>query len=189
VLVVIGVSLGGPQALRALLPLLRPGTDAAFVVVQHMTAGFSRRLVEDLQNACLLKVRQAEDRIRLREGEIVLVPGGSDLTVVSGGEIRLVPSRAEGPSPCIDATMSSAAQAYGAQTVGILLTGMEGDGVKGIRQIKKAGGYTLAQDAASAKVSGMVQAALAEGLIERVVPLEQMAPVIERTVLRLARAP
>lgn len=165
--VVVGASTGGPVALRELLAGLCTDFPAGVVVVQHLPPTFTRALAEQLDWQTPLAVREAVDGDRLRAGFALVAPGGRHVEFGSDGRIRL----SDGPPVCghrpsVDVALRSAAAAFGPRTVGVLLTGMGDDGAAGMLAVRRAGGRTFAQDAATAAVNGMPQRAIDLGGVE-----------------------
>jgi two-component system chemotaxis response regulator CheB len=180
-LVVIASSTGGPQALLRVVPLLRLPERAALIIVQHMPDGFTQALAEQLSEAAGFAVREAQDGEPTGPGSALLAPGGSHLLLDRTGHVSL---RADPPvhgvRPAADPTLISAAQCFGARTIGVVLTGMGRDGAKGLAAVKASGGSTLAQDKATSLVYGMPKAAVELGVIDTVSPLDRIAAVINR---------
>jgi two-component system chemotaxis response regulator CheB len=182
-LVVIGASTGGPQALARLLAELPATATAAFVVVQHMADGFMEGLASWLDTMSPLPVGVGTGGKRLTPGTVTLAPSGLNLVV----HPRLRVSAHEPPAgqyhvPGIDVTFTSAAEAYGADAVGLILTGMGRDGALGLNRIRECGGFTIAQDQASSAVYGMPAAAMSLGAVDVQLPLDAIAPAIRRLV-------
>jgi two-component system, chemotaxis family, protein-glutamate methylesterase/glutaminase len=191
--VAIGVSTGGPAALSYLLPRLPADLKAAVVVVQHMPeGGFTEMLARRLSQGCGLDVREARDGDALRDGQVLVAPGGRHLRVrrrpqgalalVGGGE------PVSGHRPSADVLFRSVAEEFGPRAMGVLLTGMGEDGAEGLQEIRGASGRTLAQDEESSVVFGMPRAAIARGAVEQVLPLEKIPDAIVSAVEGLARA-
>jgi len=164
-IVAIGASAGGPEALERLLSKIPKNLHAAFVISQHMPDGFTKGLAQRLNEVSSLQVREAEVGDVLHPGDVLISPGGFNLEVAKGGRIRLQKT-AETPSPSIDVMMSSVAEAYRSRAVGVLLTGMLRDGVRGMRAIKENGGTTIVQDESSSVVYGMPKAAVEAGVAD-----------------------
>lgn len=170
--VVLGASTGGPPLVSRILQDLPADFAAPIVVAQHMpglfTTSFARRVAGD----AAITVKLAEDGDILRPRTAYVAPGGLQTVVRRhGGTLRL--ELAEGPAearfrPSIDLTLASAAQACGADTLAIILTGMGDDGCAGARLLKGQGGSVWAQDEASAVVYGMPRAVIEAGLADRV---------------------
>ena len=178
--VVIGVSTGGPEALGQLLPLLPRTFQVPVVVVIHLPGLFTSSLVSSLQQRCPLQVQEAADGRPLTPGTIIVASGGKHLQVRCGAHKELVmrtptlPPR-NGCCPSVDVLFESAARYCPAATIAVLLTGMGGDGVDGMRAIQASGGHTLAQDRVSSVVWGMPGRAVQAGVADEVVPLRKMS--------------
>lgn len=179
-LVVIASSTGGPQALLRVVPALVL-QRAALLIVQHMPEGFTAALAEQLTEAAGFPVREARAGDETSPGSALVAPGGSHLVLDRAGRVQL---RAEpavnGVCPAADLTLVSAAQCYGSQAIGVVLTGMGRDGAKGLAAVKAGGGATLAQDKGSSLVYGMPKAAVDLGVVDTVSPLDRIAAVINR---------
>jgi len=193
--VAIGTSTGGPVALSRVLPHLPAQFPAPIVVVQHMPRGFTRPLADRLNQTSSLAVSEGADGMPLRAGHVVIAPAGMQLTVhrVHGSELVEVQLHADdGRSlhvPSVDVMTASVADAYGAATLAVILTGMGQDGVAGLRKVKDRGGFVLGQDAATSVVYGMPRAAAQAGLVDRVLPLDEIAPALcELTNTSFARS-
>jgi two-component system chemotaxis response regulator CheB len=182
-IVVIGISTGGPQALgqafRGLVPPIPP-----ILVVQHMPAGFTQVFAERLARHCELTVKEAEDGDRVVPDQVLIAPGGRHMTLI-GRTPRTRVAITDGPlvsghKPSADALFLSAARAFGAAAVGIIMTGMGRDGVEGCKKILAAGGSTFGQDEATSVVYGMNKAAYLEGAVRRQFALEELPGILVR---------
>jgi len=177
--VVIGASTGGPVALRELLSNLPGDFATPIVIVQHMPASFTGVLAAQLDRQVPLKIREIEAGDRLEPGRALVAPGDYHLLLRSEMETELNQGpEIGGHRPCIDVTMQSAAQVYGARTKGILLTGMGDDGTLGLVSIRAKGGQTFAQDAASCAVNGMPRRAIERGVVDHVAPPARIAQML-----------
>ena len=173
---VIGSSTGGPRALYQLMPDLPADIPAAVLVVQHMPAGFTKSLAERLGQLSAVGVREAAAGDVLREGEALIAPGNYHMTVTAKGTVELNQGPQEcGVRPSVNVTMESAARAFGAAVVGVVLTGMGADGTRGAGLIRAAGGKVVVQDESTCTIYGMPKSAIAAGNVDLVVPLPQMA--------------
>lgn len=186
--VTIAASTGGPAALRAVIPELPSGFPAAVVVVQHMPPGFTRVLAQRLQEISELEVKEAEHLDDVVPGRVLIAPAGFNVALRRiGGRVKVeVGGEAVVPSafrPSADGVMISAAEIYGHCVLGVVLTGMGNDGVRGLAAIKREGGVTLAEDESSCIVFGMPRAAWEAGVVDRMVPLSRMPAVINGIVL------
>lgn len=184
-IVAVAASTGGPAALRRMIAALPSDLRVPIVVVQHIVEGFTAGLVAWLDQTCSLPVRLARDGASLRAGTVHVGPDGAHLEVTPAGHVRLTEDPAVGGfRPSATRLFLSAAQAYGSQTLAVVLTGMGGDGLEGVRAVHAAGGLVLAQDEATSVVFGMPGVVVREGLAHEVGPVERLAATIERSVGR-----
>jgi two-component system, chemotaxis family, protein-glutamate methylesterase/glutaminase len=183
-LVVIGASTGGPRALSTLVPALPADGHTAYLIVQHMPAGFTGSLAERLDSVSRLTVREAVQGEHLAAGTALIVPGDYHLHVTAGGGVDLdnTTPRLHGVRPSIDITLESVAKYFGARAVVVVLTGMGRDGADGALAVHKAGGSVLAEDESTCVVWGMPRAVVENGAAERTVRLDRMARAIELVV-------
>jgi two-component system chemotaxis response regulator CheB len=177
--IVIGTSTGGPQALRAVIPLLPADLPVPVFVVQHIPAQFTGSLAERLDGMSRLRVVEAADGMLVAPGMVLVAPGNRHLGVAHRGE-QVVCVLDDGPRrrgcrPSVDHLLESAARLYGGRVLTAVLTGMGCDGLDGCRELKQRGGTVLAQSATGCVVYGMPKAVSDAGLVDEVVPLEQMA--------------
>jgi two-component system chemotaxis response regulator CheB len=180
-LVVVGVSTGGPTALTRLLPALDAEVGCALVIVQHMPAQFTTTLAERLDGLSSIEVREARDGDKPRRGLALVAPGDRHTEFGEGGVLKLSDGpEVNGCRPSVDVTMRSAAQVFGRRAVGVIMTGMGKDGADGMAAIRAAGGRTMAQDKASCVIFGMPRAAIEAGVVDEVVPLDDLAGKLER---------
>ncbi|HNX68908.1 MAG TPA: chemotaxis-specific protein-glutamate methyltransferase CheB [Candidatus Omnitrophota bacterium] len=182
--VAVGVSTGGPQALQILLSSLPAGLPASILVVQHISPGFIQGLADWLNLTSSLHVEVAKTGDVLRSGVVLLAPDNFHMTVDDQERIVLKEDVSEKKLhvPSIDVLFESVADAYQKNAVGVILTGMGRDGVKGISIIKGASGHTIAQDEKTSAIFGMNKIAIDEGVIDAVLPLEKIADEIVRLV-------
>jgi two-component system chemotaxis response regulator CheB len=179
-LVAIGASTGGPAALLQVLRAIPPHSQVPVLVVLHIGASFAPAFVDWLGSQLPHKVCFARDGAALAAltGQIVMAPADRHL-IVRGRQIFL---SAEGERhscrPSVDVLFESVAASCGAAAAGCLLTGMGRDGAVGLRQIRDAGGRTLAQDEASSVVYGMPREAALLGAAERILPLPEIGPAL-----------
>ena len=187
--VVIGASTGGTVAVESIVKAL-PMDGPPVVIVQHLphyiTAAFARRL----DRLSALHVEEARDGAVLKRGSAVVAPGGRQLVLERRGLDLIVSVRVgakvNGHRPSVDVLFHSAAEAVGAEAVGVLLTGMGRDGAEGLLAMHTAGALTLVQDEASSVVWGMPRAALDLGAADEVLPLNRMAARLTQAVTRSA---
>jgi two-component system, chemotaxis family, protein-glutamate methylesterase/glutaminase len=180
--VVIGTSTGGPSALQAIIPRLPRGLAGAILIAQHMPAGFTRSLADRLDQRSALPVREAQDGEPVQRGSVLVAPGGLHMKIRKrGGHARVwldAEPRSALHRPSVDVLMASVAKAYGARSMGIILTGMGADGVEGLRAIREAGGRTLAESEETCVIYGMPKAAVEAGVVDRTAPLARVADEI-----------
>lgn len=177
--VVIGSSTGGPQALNQVMPGIPGDIPAGIMLVQHMPAGFTKSLADRLDQLSQVEVREARTGDRMAPGVAYLAPGGYHMTVSTKGEIHLDQGPAEcGVRPSVNVTMESAARAYGASCLGVVLTGMGSDGTRGAVLIKAAGGSVIVQDEETCAVYGMPASVVDAGKADRVLSLPLIADEI-----------
>lgn len=178
-LVAMAASTGGPGALYQVLRGLPADLPVPVVVVQHIAAGFGQGLVDWLAGSCKVRVATAQHGAPLQAGQVLVAPDHSHLLVGGDGRVRLRPRAGERDlCPSADLLFASAAEAMGRKTLGVIMTGMGRDGVEGLKQLKAAGGRVVAQDESSCVVFGMPREAIAAGVVDQVVPLEQIAAAI-----------
>jgi len=176
--IAIGASTGGTEAIRKVITKF-PATTPGVVIVQHMPAGFTKMFSDRLNQLCAMEVKEATDGDRVRNGLILIAPGGMQMKVVRSGGFYHVKcggtDKVSGHCPSVDVMMNSVAEQVGANAVGSMLTGMGGDGSDGMLAMRKAGARCVAQDEASCVVFGMPKVAFEKGGAERLVPLDSMA--------------
>jgi|Deesub1362A_J573_1020465.scaffolds.fasta_scaffold01796_4 two-component system chemotaxis response regulator CheB len=189
-IVVIGASTGGPRALNELLSRLPNDLPAAILVVQHMPANFTTSLAKRLNRACALEVKEAEDGEVIIPGRVYIAPGGYHLLIekgsINGSEVFSI-KLAKGPKrnnviPSIDVTMESVAKTAGSRAIGVILTGMGCDGAAGLKAIREAGGFTIAEDPSTCIVYGMPKAAADMGAVNKIMPLHNISRELSRRV-------
>lgn len=178
-IVAIGASTGGPQGLRTIISALPAGFPLPVVCVQHIGADFLAEMVRWLAEASLLPVRRAAYGEMPQGGVVYFAPEDSHLEFDGHGRFLLSDEPpCDGHRPSATVTLRAAARCFGANTVGVLLTGMGRDGAAGMAEIAAAGGITIAQDEESCVVYGMPRAAVALGAVQHVLPLEQISPAL-----------
>jgi two-component system chemotaxis response regulator CheB len=184
--VVIGSSTGGPVALTSIIPGLPANLIAPILVVQHMPAVFTRMLAERLNERSSVGVWEATDGMEVEAGHVYIAPGGRHMAVRRDG-VKVGIVLGDGPpenscKPAADVLFRSAAEVWGAATLALVLTGMGQDGLAGARAVVNAGGTAIVQDEASSVVWGMPGAIAKAGLAEAMVPLGNIANVLQRRV-------
>ena len=185
-LVVIASSTGGPPALESVFAGLSADLPAAYLLVQHLPAGFGDSLARRLSRVTDIKMVQAVDGMRIDPGHAYIAPHGRHMRVyaVEGSAPRI--SLDDGPlihgvRPSADPLMRSAVDEFG-PVVGVVLTGMGRDGVQGLDAVRRSGGETIAQDEETSVVWGMPGAAVAAGVVDMVVPLHRISAEVRRAI-------
>ncbi|MFH1216841.1 MAG: chemotaxis response regulator protein-glutamate methylesterase [Pseudomonadota bacterium] len=184
--VVIGISTGGPNALVEVIPRLPKNLRVPVVIVQHMPPVFTKALADSLNQKSLVNVIEAQGDERLEAGNVYIAPGGKQMKVVkkaSGEFLQLTDDPPENHcKPAADYLFRSVSAIYGNRALGVIMTGMGADGVKGLRLMKQQGSQVIAQDEASCVVFGMPMEAIKAGVTDVVVPLNQISAEIVNRV-------
>jgi two-component system chemotaxis response regulator CheB len=181
----IGSSTGGPQALNAIVSRIGDVLDRAPVLItQHMPPTFTTILAEHLARLAKRPVREARDGEEVNAGAIYLAPGGRHMAVTRRDGTAVI-TLDDGPlinfcKPAVDPLFASAAEVWGNKLLGLVLTGMGSDGLRGSQAIAAAGGSVLAQDEGTSVVWGMPGQVAHAGLCSAVLPLDEIAPQLTR---------
>ncbi|WP_245907847.1 protein-glutamate methylesterase/protein-glutamine glutaminase [Neomoorella humiferrea] len=185
--VMIGVSTGGPRTLEDILPHLPGDLPAGVVVVQHMPPRFTASLAQRLDQYSKLHICEAQEGMKLSNGLAVIAPGGYHLMFRRQGSgltccLSLKPEDAQF-RPSVDVTLHALMKAYDPRrTIGVLLTGMGDDGAEAMVELRRRGGWTVAESEETAVVWGMPRAAIERGGADVVAPSYQIADIIRRKV-------
>lgn len=183
--IAVGTSTGGTQALEVLLRAL-PVTVPGIVVVQHMPEKFTAAFAARLNSVSALEVREAMDGDRVLPGRALIAPGGKHMRLIRNGA-QFAVQVFDGPlvkhhRPSVDVLFRSVAQVAGRNAWGVIMTGMGDDGAQGLLEMHGAGAHTIAQDESSCVVFGMPKEAIKLGGVDEVLPLQQIASRLPRTV-------
>lgn len=186
-ILVLGASTGGTEALKEVLSQL-PAHAPGIVIAQHMPEGFTKSFASRLDGVCKVRVKEAEHGDKILPGHAYIAPGHSHLLLARiAGSYVCELSQADPVNrhrPSVDVLFQSAARSAGKYAVGIILTGMGKDGANGLKEMYDAGAYTLAQDEQSCVVFGMPKEAIAQGGVDEIVPLKEIA---QRVMLYLEK--
>ena len=178
-IVAIGTSTGGPRALQEVITKLPKNYPYPVVVVQHMTANFTKSLADRLDSLSQIKVKEAEQDDLLVPGQVYIAPGGYHMRFVRRGQgvhISLSKDAAvNGHRPAADPMFESVSKVYGSSVIAVLMTGMGSDGAIGMKFIKDNGGYNIAESQETAVVFGMPKAAIEKGVVDKVVGVGYIA--------------
>jgi len=186
-IVVIGISTGGPQALRHLIPRLPVDFPVPVALVLHMPVGYTEMYAQKLNEISTLPVCEAAEDTPLRPGEVLIAPAGRHLTIRKNAQGRAFTHLDAQPfdslhRPSADVLFSSAAEIFGGRVLGVVMTGMGDDGTEGARLIRNSGGRILAESEQTCVVYGMPRSVVQAGLADRIVPLDRMADAIIEAV-------
>ena len=177
-LVVIGASTGGTEAIREVLQQLPPDSPAV-LITQHMPAGFTRSFAARLNGLCRITVSEAVDGERVIPGHAYIAPGDRHMRLAKSGANYLI-ALDDGPQvnrhrPSVEVLFKSVAVLAGPNALGVMLTGMGGDGARAMLEMKQAGSFNIAQDEATCVVYGMPREAIACGAVDAILPLHEIA--------------
>jgi two-component system, chemotaxis family, protein-glutamate methylesterase/glutaminase len=187
-IVTIGSSTGGPSALVQVLSRIPEDFPVPIVVVQHMPPIFTRRLAERLAAYSKIQVQEGSEGVALRPGQAWIAPGNFHMTVKRSKrdfhlELNQTPPE-NSCRPAVDVLFRSVAEAYSANVLAVVMTGMGADGMAGARSVRQAGGEVIIQDEASSVVWGMPGAVHAAGQADAVYPLDQLSAEITHRVFK-----
>lgn len=177
-LVGIGASAGGLEALSALIGALPVDLGNSYVVVQHLSPTHRSMMVQLLGRETAMAVREVEDGIRPEPDIVYVAPASRNVIMRDGRFVLLETVREALPKPSVNAFFSSMAADIGEDAIGVILSGTGSDGTVGLREIKASGGFTFAQEPATAKYGGMPQSAIDAGCVDWVLPPERIAAEI-----------
>lgn len=179
--VAVGASTGGTDALQVFLQALPPDVPG-IVIVQHMPEHFTRSFADRLNSICQINVKEAENGDSVIRGRALIAPGNKH-TLLKRSGARYYVDVVDGPlvnrhRPSVDVLFRSTARFAGKNAIGIIMTGMGGDGAKGLLEMKQAGAITIAQDEKTCVVFGMPKEAIKIDPTIKILPLNQIAPQI-----------
>lgn len=168
-IIAIGASTGGTEAIYEVIRQFRRDIPGV-VIVQHMPPGFTKMYADRLNNQCDVVVKEAETGDKVVQGQVLIAPGDRQMKLVKVGGIYQVEckgtDKVSGHCPSVDVLFSSVAKAAGPKAIGVILTGMGGDGARGLLEMRKAGAQTIGQDEASCIVYGMPKVAYDLGAVQ-----------------------
>jgi two-component system chemotaxis response regulator CheB len=181
-IIAIGTSTGGPQSLQKVIPRLDKSLNKPVLVVQHMPPNFTKSLAQRLNSLSSLTVVEAQGKEKLEPNVVYVAKGGFHLKLRKMGSNYYI-ELADQPSnvlhiPSVDEMVGSVADTFGNAALGVIMTGMGSDGLKGLTKLKSKGGYIIAQDEKSCIVYGMPRAVVEAGIADEIVPLEKIAESI-----------
>jgi two-component system chemotaxis response regulator CheB len=179
-IVAIGTSTGGPKALQEIIPKLPKDFPTPIVIAQHMPSNFTGPFAERLNQLSMITVKEAEDGESLKPGVAFIAPGKGHMRVKRVRGIETVVSISVFGEdfiyrPSVDALMHSVAEFFPGRALGVILTGMGHDGLKGLTELKRTGGRVFAQNEDTCVVYGMPKAIVDAGIADKVLSIEEMA--------------
>ena len=185
-IIVIGISTGGPSALRNILPDFPSNFPIPIVIVQHMPAGFTAEFAKNLNNVCHLEVKEAEDNDVIKPSRILIAPGDKHI-IFDKKKLGIVIKLDENPPvnghrPSVDVLFQSTAEVYGENAIACIMTGMGKDGANNIGMILEKGGITIAQNQETSIVFGMPKIAIESGNIQIISPLTEIPEIIMKII-------
>ena len=176
-IIAIGSSTGGTEAVKDVLMALPPNTPP-ILITQHMPEHFTKTWADRMNSLCRISVKEAEDGDSVLPGHALVAPGSYHMSLVRSGARYTVRVNQDPPvnrhRPSVDVMFASVAQYAGANAVGVILTGMGGDGAREMLTMKRAGAFTIAQDEASCVVFGMPKEAIKLGGVDKILPLSEI---------------
>ncbi len=180
-IVAIGASTGGTEAIFNVVKRFNPDIPGT-VIVQHMPPGFTKMYADRLNNQCRVRVKEAENGDIVERGKILIAAGDKHMRLVRSGDTYRVEckhgEKVSGHCPSVDVLFKSVAEAAGRNAVGVILTGMGGDGAKGLLAMRRAGAHTIGEAEQTCVVYGMPKVAYDIGAVEFQMPLENIAAKI-----------
>jgi two-component system chemotaxis response regulator CheB len=189
--VAIGISTGGPMSLQHVIPKLPENFPAGVVIAQHMPPKFTKSLADRLNSLSRVNVREAQDGDRICPNLVLIAQGGRNIIFErknSDYVVRIVDQPNTIYKPSVDLMMDSAAKVFGDKMIGVIMTGMGKDGLEGLREVKRKGGYIIAQNEETCVVYGMPKAVVDAGLADSILPLEKIGDAVIQLVLRKVEA-
>ncbi|MDQ8200266.1 chemotaxis response regulator protein-glutamate methylesterase [Pelagicoccus enzymogenes] len=178
----IGISTGGPGTIMDVLPRIPADINAAVFLVQHMPANFIGSFVKRLDNACALKVVEAQSGLVVEPGHCYVASGDKQMTFYRRANGAVYVRTPTSPQtlymPSVDVMLESCLSVYGEDTIGVIMTGIGDDGAAALQRIRSAGGHTIAESEETAVVYGMPREAAERGAAIEVLPSWDVAAAI-----------
>ena len=177
--IVIGVSSGGLNAMKTIFSLLPDNFSIPIVIVQHVSPHSENLWIQLLNNKSRLEIKEADEKEIIDSGKVYIAPSNYHLMIERDKTFSLtIDERVNYARPSIDVLFESAADAYQDKLIGVVLTGSNNDGSKGIKLIKKFGGLTIVQDPDTAESSYMPASAIAASIPDFILPLEEIIKLL-----------
>jgi len=185
VVVGIGSSAGGLEALQIMLSNLPEIENCSYVIAQHLSPTHKSMMVDLLARSTNIPVLEVKNGLKIKPKTIYMTPENTDIYVKNSKLYIKTIEQSFGPKPSVNYFLSSLAQDYNKRSIGIILSGTGSDGAYGIRAVKAEGGITIAQAPATAKYDGMPLSAINTGKVDLVIPIDKLGPEIESIVSSL----
>tara|TARA_R110002095_G_scaffold205518_1_gene188937 strand:+ start:17168 stop:18214 length:1047 start_codon:yes stop_codon:yes gene_type:complete len=183
-ILVVGSSTGGPNALKTMLTAIPANFTIPILIAQHMPPLFTRTLAEHIERETKRPTAEAVDGVQIERGHIYIAPGDYHMVIDKQNDRMVIRLNQNAPEhfcrPSVNPLYASAAQWYGSSVLAVMLTGMGDDGIEGAKSISERKGYIIAQDEQSSVVWGMPGAIANAGLANQVLPLRNIAPELAR---------
>lgn len=186
-IVSIGISTGGPNALRQILPKFPSNFPVPIVIVQHMPAGFTKEFADNLNKICRIPVKEAENNDILSGGRIFIAPGDKHIILTKKRLANVIELNDDPPinshKPSVEKLFKSTSETFGRNSIACIMTGMGKDGADNIGEILKRGGITIAQDEETSVVFGMPKNAIKNRYVNLIRPLNEIPDTIIKIVM------
>ena len=177
--IVIGVSSGGMNALKFIFSVLPAGFTAPIIIVQHVSARSDNEWIKLLNDKSNLTIKEADEKEKIEIGNVYIAPANYHLMIEKDKTFSLtIDERVNFARPSIDVLFESAAEAYKNKLIGVILTGSNNDGAKGIRRIKEYGGLAIIQDPKTAESATMPASAIAAIQPDYILSLEKIVKLL-----------
>ena len=177
--IVLGVSAGGLKALTTLFTNIKDSFKIPILLVQHMHAGSDDYLARYLASICKLTVKEADEKERIKNKTVYIAPANYHLMIEDDKTLSLtIDQKVNYSRPSIDVLFESAVDVYNDKLIGVILTGANDDGARGMEQIKKAGGLTIIQNPKTAEVASMPEAVTKRIKPDHILELEAIAKLL-----------
>jgi len=174
--VVIGASAGGLSAMEEILKNLKPSFCLPVLLVQHISPNVESYLASHFEHRSNLRVKEGEDKEPIRRGTLYIAPPNYHMMVEVDGSVALsIDAPVNYSRPSIDVLFETAADYFGKELIGVVLTGANSDGAKGLQRIKEKGGIAVVQSVETAEAQAMPQAAIDAVNVDHIVPLDKMS--------------
>ncbi|ASV10690.1 MULTISPECIES: chemotaxis protein CheB [Leptospira] len=179
--IVMGVSAGGMNAMKTILPSLPSEYGIPLILVQHIGPRSDGTWFRILGDLCDIRIKEAEEKEKIEPGTVYVAPPNYHLLIERDKTVSLsVTERVNFSRPSIDVLFESASDAYGDRLIGIVLTGANSDGAKGLKKIKENGGLAIVQDPLCSEASLMPESAIRAGPVDHILSLEKITELLIR---------